>query len=97
MAAGPVLWAFQRQQWTALAGLIPAWLVVLALVAIPVRGRSATGWLVASAAHLVGTVLRWSRWRSAASKGRTEDLAVPDLPGVVAGISVHDGPPQGST
>ena len=24
VAAGPVLWAFQRQQWTALAGLIPA-------------------------------------------------------------------------
>jgi hypothetical protein len=97
VAAGPVLWAFQRQQWTALAGLIPAWFVVLALVAIPVRGRSATGWLIASAAHLVGTVLRWSRWRSAASKGRSDDLAVPDLPGVVAGISVHDGPPQGPT
>ena len=97
VAAGPVLWAFQRQQWTALAGLIPAWFGVLALVAIPVRGRSATGWLVASAAHLVGTVLRWSRWRSAASKGRSDDLAVPDLPGVVAGISVHDGPPQGPT
>jgi hypothetical protein len=97
VAAGPALWAFQRQQWTAVAALVVGWLVVLGLVAVPVRGRSATGWLLASAAHLAGTTLRWSRWRSKAAQGRTEDLDEPDLPGVVAGISVHDGPPQGPT
>ncbi len=97
VAAAPALWAFHYQRWAAVAGLVLAWLMVLALVAIPIRGRSATGWLVASIAHLVGAVLRWTRWRSRAAKGRSEDLAEPDLPGVVAGISVHDGPPQGPT
>ncbi|MCC6496162.1 MAG: PrgI family protein [Propionibacteriaceae bacterium] len=97
VAGAPALWAFQRQEWAAVAGLVLAWLVVLGLVAVPVRGRSATGWLAASAAHLVATTLRWSRWRSKAANGRSEDLAEPDLPGVVAGISVHDGPPQGPT
>ena len=48
VAGVPALWAFQRQQWRPLAGLVLAWLVVLALVAVPIRGRSATGWLVAS-------------------------------------------------
>ena len=96
VAGAPALWAFQRQEWAAVAGLVLAWLVVLALVTIPIRGRSATGWFVASAAHLVGVTLRWSRWRSRAATGRGEDLAEPDLPGVVAGISIHDGPPQGA-
>ncbi len=77
--------------------LVLVWLAVLGLVAVPIRGRSATGWLVASVAHLVGATLRWSRWRSKAAVGRGDDLTEPDLPGVVAGIGIHDGPPQGPT
>ena len=61
------------------------------------RGRSATGWLLAAVAYAFGVVLRWSRWRSHAAKGQATGLDDPDLPGVLAGIRVHDGPPTGPT
>lgn len=95
VAAAPALWAFQRHQWAVVAGLILAWLLVVGLVAVPIRGRSATGWLIASVAHLAATALRWSRWRSKTATGHGEEPAEPDLPGIVAGMSIHDGPPQG--
>ena len=79
------------------AGLALGWAVLLVLVVVPVRGRSATGWLLAATAHSIGVVLRWSRWRSRAATGRAEELGVPDLPGVLSGIRVHDGPPTGPT
>jgi len=94
-AAGPGLWAFQQQKWAALGVATLLWLVVLVLVAVPVRGRSATGWLVASTAFAAGTLMRVTRFRSRTAKGRGGELAIPDLPGVLHGIRVHDGPPQG--
>ena len=97
VAAGPALWAFQNEEWALVAGFALGWGIVLALVAIPIRGRSATGWMLASLAHTAGTVLRWTRWRSKAGTGRVDELGEPDLPGVLAGITVHDGPPQGPT
>ncbi len=42
---------------------------MLVLVVIPVRGRSATGWLLATLAYAAGVVLRWTRWRSHARQG----------------------------
>ncbi len=96
-AAAPALWAVQTERWGPLAGFAACWAVLLVLVVVPVRGRSATGWLLAAAAQAAGVVLRWSRWRSRAATGHTEDLGVPDLPGVLAGIRVHDGPPTGPT
>ncbi len=97
VAAVPALWAVQSQRWGLFAGSALGWAVLLVLVVVPVRGRSATGWLLAALAHAVGVVMRWSRWRSRAATGHTEDLGVPDLPGVLAGIRVHDGPPTGPT
>ena len=91
----PALWAFNTRQWGLLLGLAAGWAVLFVLVVVPVRGRSATGWLAASLAHAVGLVFRWTTWRSRASRGQTSDLGVPDLPGVLHGIRVHDGPPNG--
>jgi hypothetical protein len=92
----PVLWAFNARQWGLLLGLTAGWGLLFILVVVPVRGRSATGWLAASIAHAVGLVFRWTPWRSRASRGQADDLGVPDLPGVLHGIRVHDGPPQGA-
>ena len=91
----PVLWAFNTEQWGLLLGLAAGWAILFVLVVVPIRGRSATGWLTASVAHAVGLVFRWTPWRSHASRGQADDLSVPDLPGVLHGIRVHDGPPQG--
>lgn len=91
----PVLWAFNTRQWGLTLGLAAGWALLFVLVVIPIRGRSATGWLAASLAHAVGLVFRWTTWRSRASRGQTDDLGVPDLPGVLHGIRVHDGPPNG--
>ncbi|MEA5055737.1 MAG: SCO6880 family protein, partial [Propionicimonas sp.] len=99
LAAGlfPALWAFNEQRWGLLLGLVAGWAALFVLVVVPVRGRSATGWLAASTGHLVGRALGWTAWRSHASRGEADDLAVPDLPGVLHGIRVHDGPPQPPT
>ena len=35
-------------------------------------------------------------FRAKAAQGRAEDLDTPDLPGVLQGIQIHDGPPHGS-
>ncbi|MCC6497171.1 MAG: PrgI family protein [Propionibacteriaceae bacterium] len=95
LAVAPILWAVHAERWPLVGAGMAGWLLVLVLVAVPVKGRPATGWLAASLAYATGSLLRWTRWRSRAATGRAGELAVPDLPGVLAGISVHDGPPQG--
>lgn len=70
LSAAPALWAFHQEKWGLVAGFALAWALVLALVVVPIRGRSATGWLVASLAYASGAVLRWTRWRSKASRAR---------------------------
>lgn len=39
--------------------------------------------------------MRWTPWQSRAAAGTVPDLRQVDLPGVLAGISTHDGPPYG--
>lgn len=92
----PVFWAVQRGTWTSAAGLLALWAVVLVVTVVPVRGRSATGWMWAAARFTVGAVAGWTVWCSKATRGRVDDLAEVDLPGVLAGVEVHDGPPQGA-
>jgi len=65
------------------------------ITVVPVRCRSATGRFLASTAFAIGALAGWSSWRSKASTGQIEDLSAADLPGVLQGIEVHDGPPQG--
>ena len=91
----PVLWATSRGDWAAAGAFLATWLALAAVVVTPIRGRSATGWLVAVTAYAAGTLTGWTRFRARASTGSTEDLAEVDLPGVLAGIEVHEAPPAG--
>lgn len=91
----PVFFAVNRQDWSLAGSLILAWAAVFVLVAVPIRGRSATGWLLAWSAFTLARVTGWSRFRSRASAGKTRDLDEVDLPGVLSGVVIHDGPPSG--
>lgn len=91
----PAVWALSRHQWGLLAGCVAGWVLVGVLILVPIAGRTAAGWVAASLRHTVGGIAGWSRFRSRAATGRAGDLDQVDLPGVLAGISVHDGPPQG--
>ena len=97
ITAIPVVGAISARQWTLFLALAVAWVLLAVLVAVPVQGRSATGWLAASVLFAVGTLGRWTSFRSRASQGQVVDQSEPDLPGVLAGIAVHDGPPCGAS
>jgi hypothetical protein len=89
------VWALGRQQWGLLFGFLTAWAVIAALALVPVAGRTAIGWLVASVRHTVGGIAGWTRFRARAATGRGAEADEADLPGVLAAITVHDGPPHG--
>ena len=94
-SALPVIISLQDGAWMAALGFSAMWLLVLVITVVPVHGRSATGWFLASTAFAIGGLARWTRWRSKASTGQIENLTEADLPGVLNGVDVHDGPPQG--
>src|SRR5450759_1953830 len=93
VAALPGLAAMNGGRWLVLAVWAPAWALLVGLAAVPVRGRSATGWAIALVLHGLGGVMGWTRWQSRAAAGIAADLGETDLPGVLAGIQIHDGPP----
>ena len=95
----PAMWAISRQAWLAALLFAGIWVVVFAVTVVPVRGRSATGWIGATAAYAVGGLAGWTSFRAKVSRGQLgdqEQLEVPDLPGALQGIQIHDGPPHGS-
>src|SRR5665647_2871696 len=91
----PVLWALSRQAWASAAVLLLVAGAVAVVTVVPVRGRSALGWLLASTAFAIGGLAGWTRFRSQASRGQADDLAPVDLPGSLSGIEIHEGPPVG--
>lgn len=96
VAAGiPTVWALSRQQWGLLLAAATGWAIVAVLALVPVAGRTAFGWVAAIARHTIGGVAGWTSFRARAAIGTAEDLGEVDLPGVLAGVVVHDGPPQG--
>jgi hypothetical protein len=95
VAGLPGLAAVNDGRWLLLAVWAPVWALLVALVVVPVRGRPATGWVIALALHELGSVMGWSRWQSRAAAVMAGDLGEADLPGVLAGIQIHDGPPTG--
>jgi hypothetical protein len=95
LAALPGLAAMNSGRWLVLALWLPVWALLVAMVALPIRGRPATGWAVALVLHGLAGVMGWSRWQSRAAAGVAGDLGEADLPGVLAGIQIHDGPPTG--
>jgi len=102
--AAPAWMAMAMQRWLLLVPLIPAWIVVSLLVCVPIRGWSAFQWLGVLGRFLLGQITGWSRFQSRAAAGEI-DLGDPDdpeeereadeadLPGVLTGIQIHDGPP----
>ena len=96
VAAGiPVVWALSRQNWPLFAALGVGWVVLVVLVAVPIAGRPAVGWLAASIRFAVGSAAGWTSFRSRAARGMAEELEQVDLPGVLDAVAVHDGPPHG--
>jgi len=91
----PVLWSVKEAAWLSAGLLLLLWLLILVVTVVPMRGRSATGWLSASIAYALGGLLRWTSFGSRAAAGAADDLAEADLPGVLQGVQIHDGPPHG--
>lgn len=95
LGAGVPCWlAMVIGEWAALLALIPLWMLAAALICVPVRGWSAAQWIGIMSRHLVGRVTGWTRWQSAAAAGDIEKPGEADLPGVLTGIQIHDGPPM---
>jgi hypothetical protein len=91
----PTLLAAGAHDWPLALACIPPWAVLIVLVAVPVKGRSALRWALDSLLRCLGAVAGWSQWQSRAAAGTVEDVDEADLPGVLAGIRTHDGPPFG--
>jgi hypothetical protein len=93
----PMLIAIGRSHWRQVFELLPVTVCGVAAVAVPVRGRPAARWLGDLLLFHLGRATGWSTWVSGAATGSAnpEELASPDLPGVVAGLRLHDGPPFG--
>ena len=92
----PLLLAVGVAQWGLAAACLAGWGAVLALVLLPVRGRTATQWLSGLATHTLGRGLGWSTFAGRASLGEAVAPDDADLPGILSGIEVHDGPPRGA-
>ncbi len=96
VTAVPLLVAVGVQAW-AMAGLsLLGWGAVLALVVVPVRGRSATQWLGALVGYSVGRAVGWSAFRGKVAAGEPVAPDDADLPGILSAVEVHDGPPRGA-
>lgn len=63
-----------------------------ALVAVPVRGRTAARWLGHLILFHLGAGLGWTRWQARAATSQV-DPDEPDLPGALARVRFPDGPP----
>lgn len=96
LSALPVFLAIQRQAWVSALIFLTVWTALAVVVIVPVRGRSATGWMVATALYAIGGLAGWTRFRSHAAEGKPQDLAEADLPGVLGAVEIHDGPPTGT-
>lgn len=104
MAAGLPTWAAMAVgAWVTLLVAVPLWLAVGMLICVPIRGWSALQWIGVLFRHLTGAAFGWTRFQSKAAAGDL-DLGTADrddggaheadLPGVLAGIEIHDGPPM---
>jgi hypothetical protein len=98
VAGAPMLLAAGAHRWWWVAGWLPFWLLAVAGIAVPVRGRSAARWLMDATLRGIGVVMGWTPWQSLAAAGAAPaagEAGDADLPGVLAGIRTYDGPPSG--
>src|SRR3546814_20800922 len=95
LASLPAFWAISRGAWFSAFLFALVWVFLLAITVIPVRGRSATGWVFASTMYAVGGLFGWTSFRAQAPQGRGDDLDTPALPGVLQGVQIPASPPHG--
>ena len=76
-ASLPMFWAISQGAWLPALLLAGIWAFVLLVTIVPVHGRSATGWLIASTTYAFGGLLGWTSFRSKAAQGQAEDLGTP--------------------
>ena len=93
----PELAALNSRSWLLVLGWLPIWGLLVTLTVVPVRGRSAAQWLSAITSHALGGLMGWTRWQSKVAAGTVTDVDEADLPGVLAAVQIHDGPPFGHT
>ncbi|MFY1636175.1 SCO6880 family protein [Solwaraspora sp. WMMB335] len=93
----PVFVAGSQSDWGSAARFTPISAITVALVVVPIRGRPAARWFFDLLMYSWGRAMGWSLWRSAASTGTAtpKQLQSPDLPGALAALRLHDGPPYG--
>lgn len=91
----PVAAAASAQRWGSAAVAVAVWVVLGLLITVPVRGRSAVSWAWCSVKVAAGHLTGWSKFRSRASRGQAPSPDEVDMPGVLSGLAVHEGPPQG--
>lgn len=92
----PFFIAVQRQAWTSAVVFAIAWATICVITVVPVRGRSATGWCIATIGFAISVLTGASRFRAHAARGQAVELAAADLPGVLNAVQIHDGPPTGA-
>ncbi|MGB3257520.1 MAG: SCO6880 family protein [Ornithinimicrobium sp.] len=91
----PVAWSVSKQDWVEVTLLAVAWGLLFLVVAVPVRGRSMTGWITATLGLAAGTLAGWTRFRARATAGQATPAGQADLPGILSSIVIHEGPPAG--
>ncbi|SFE43566.1 SCO6880 family protein [Blastococcus tunisiensis] len=94
-AGMPALLALNAQAWGLFVVWLPVWALLAAVLLVPIRGRAAGRWFGDLCLYAIGGAMGWTFFGSRAASGTAEDLSEADLPGVLAGIRTHDGPPYG--
>src|SRR5690606_10353341 len=95
VAVLPVAVSVSRKDWLASGVFVALWAFLYLVVAVPVRGRSMTGWIGATLRLAWGTLTGWTRFRARAATGRAVPEGEVDLPGVLQSVVIHEGPPTG--
>jgi hypothetical protein len=91
----PLLGAIGAHAWVLVLLWLPLWAVLIAGVAVPIRGRAGAVWIRDALWHEIGGLMGWTTWQSRAATGRAHRTPQADLPGVLAGVRTYDGPPFG--
>jgi hypothetical protein len=95
LAGVPALLALNAQAWGLFAIWLPVWALLAAVLVVPIRGRAAGRWFGDLCLYAIGGAMGWTVFGARAASGTADDLSEADLPGVLAGIRTHDGPPYG--
>jgi hypothetical protein len=93
----PVLWAMSRQQWAVVWWFLLVFILVALVTVVKIQGRSSVGWARSMVLFAVAGLRGSRQFTARAARGQADDLGEADLPGVLQGLEIHDGPPHGPT